>query len=245
MNQEGNIVINDPILGEDYSFRGYHQSENIQQPFTGYREGEGSQTIVHFHTHPGSGEPLKGDAEEWLLAPSINDVSHLLHIAKENRIIAELFGRTYWINPVSIIGSPVSDKWTLIQIDPAAARQVNFEREELWQKAVWKMYEHYHPRQAKRGTGSIAELFSPSRTPLNAVGAGLMGKLFPVPKFLQTSTKRYREFMDAAGVTWLVIDPSDFPQTISFSYKIEDIQENMVEEDEDDLDFDGLEYEGD
>lgn len=113
MDLKGNIVINEPILGEDYSFRGHHQSENIQQPFTGYREGEGSQTIVDFHTHPGPGELLKGNAGGWLLSPSVNDISSLLYAAKQNRSIAELFGRTYWINPVSVIGSPVSDKWAL------------------------------------------------------------------------------------------------------------------------------------
>jgi len=228
MDLEGSTIINDPILGEDYSFRGHHQSENIQQPFTGYREGEGSQTIVDFHTHPGPCEPFKGNAEEWLLSPSINDISCLLYAAKQNHSIMEVFGRTYWINPVSVIGSPVSDKWALIQIDPSAARQVNFESEELWQKAIWKMYEHYHPRHAKRGTGMIAELFGPSRSPLDAMSGRLLGTLIPVPKFLWTSTKRYREFMDACGVTWLVINPSDFPQAINFSYKIEDIQENMV-----------------
>lgn len=123
---------------------------------------------------------------------------------------------------------------------------MNFDSGELWQKAVWKMYEHYHPRQAKRGMGPIAELFGPSRTPLDSIFAGLMGNLMNVPKFLRTSTKRYREFMEAAGVTWLVIDPSDFPQAISLSYKIEDIRENMVEDDdEEDIDIDDLGYEDD
>ncbi|MDP3956255.1 MAG: hypothetical protein Q8Q18_03370 [bacterium] len=240
---EGNTIINNPVLGEDYSFRGHHQSENIQKPFTGFRQGEGSQTIVDFHTHPAYGESLKGDVEEWLLSPSISDISALLYAAKLNRSIAELFGRTYWINPVSVIGSPVSDKWTLIQIDPVAARQVNFESEELWRKAVWKMYEHYHPRQAKRGTGPIAELFGPSRTPLDSMFARFLGNLMQVPKFLMTSNKRYREFVNAGDITWIVIDPSDFPQAINFSYKIEDIKENMPEEDEDD--FDDFEAEDD
>lgn len=242
LNLEGKAVFNEPILGEDYSFRGHHQAENRQQPFTGSWEGEGSQTILDFHTHPGSGSEDNDYPDEKLLSPSIADISCLLFHMKLNRNIAELFGREGWINPISVIGSPVSKRWSLLQIDPTVAYQVKFEAENLWGNAVWKMFERYHPRQAKRGTGPIADLFGPRRDALGAMFGGLIGNVLNVPRFLRTSPKRYQEFMAAAGVDWILIDPAEFPTDLKFSYKIDDLQEKRdvynFDEDGDDLDFD-------
>ena len=221
MGLKGNVVINEPILGrKDYSFSEHSQVGNVQQPFTGFREGEGSQTIIRFHTHPGLDKPLADDAEEWLLVPSIADIMNLIYLAKLNRSIAELTGQTYWINPITIIGSPQSDKWALVQINQSAVRQVTFEFYELWRNGLRSMYEHYYPQHAKRATPPIAKILQEPEFLLGVLGIESL-------KFIRTSAKRYREFMNAASVTWMVIDSSNFPSNIAFSYKIEDIQESV------------------
>lgn len=229
MDLDENVVINEPILGQkDYSFSEHFQMRNVQQPLTGFCEGEGSQTIIRFHTHPGHEDgPLWSDAEEWLLSPSMADIRNLFYLAKLNHSIAGLTGKTYWINPITVIGSPQSDKWTLIQIDPTTACQVDFKSDELCLNGLRSMYEHYYPQHAKRATSPIGKILQEPWLSELAIELGSV-------KFIRTSAKRYREFIDAAGVTWVVVDPLNFPQAINFSYKIEDIQENIVEEDDED-----------
>ena len=225
MNSEGKFIIDKPVLHGNLSFGGHYQVENTHKPADSYREDEKSQIILNFHAHPGTRYSLKGDPKEWQLSPSINDINFLLYSAEKNRTIATFFSQTYWINPISVIGSPGSEKWALIQIDPVAAYRAAFKSEDFWQKAVWGMYEHYYPRQAKRGTGRIAELFGPARTPSDPMSTILPGSTIQIPKFLLTSIKRYREFMDVADVTWVLVDPLNFQPTPKFSYRIYDIED--------------------
>lgn len=226
---EEKLVINRPVLGDDYLIRDHHEVENRHEPFTGFRVGEGSQIVISFHTHPSVDEAK--EETEWLVAPSIPDMNFHLADMKENRIIAELCGRESWVNPISVIASPATSRWGLFQIDPVATYKVNFNRETLWSQAVWVMFRRYYPQHAKKGTGMIAELFGPKQDPLNKMIVGTMlGKSMRVPRFLTLSPDRYREFLKAAGITWILINPSNPPVSWNFSYQISDLKEESEDD---------------
>lgn len=221
------LHINKPVLGQDYQISGHYQRENDHQPFTGFWQGEASQMVLDFHTHPalGPGRKNYGPGEEWLLAPSIDDLAGLLYQLRTNITIAELVGKKRCVNPVMTIGSPDSSKLSFLQIDPRTAREVKFRSGNLWKKGVWSMFEKYCPQHAKRHSGSIWDLFGAdgddSSTP------DLMGSVFNVPRFLRTSTVRYREFLSCAGITWIVADRDNPPLQLKLFCGVRDKMESL------------------
>jgi hypothetical protein len=225
MDLDGRIIINEPVLGTKQSFHSHHQSGNIQQPHTGHREGEGSQSIIRFHTHPGL-TTLRGWSDrDSTLAPSITDISSLLQVGLENLNIAVEFNRAFWVNPLLAIASPHATEWSLIQIDYKRSLRSGFIADHFWPEPVWELFTRSYPKLSKRGTGTIADFFGPERLQRGFGGfAGRINRTFTTPAFLLSSAKRYRELLDLAGITWTIIDPSGTPSTLHFSYKIRDFK---------------------
>jgi hypothetical protein len=222
LDEAGEPIYNEPALGEDYSIALHNQGKNEYPQFSGYCEGEGSQTTLFFHTHPGS----ESEGDESILMPSIADFSCHLSIMRQNRQTAEVFSQNGWVNPIGIIGSPHSKMLRVYQIDDSVAEQAKFDIENLWCKAVWKVFGHYYPNHAKRGTGMTASLYGPNRDPL--VVAFLGFELLPA--FL--NPKRYQECLVAAGISSVLVDMDGFTKDLNLSYKVDESSDDDFEDDE-------------
>lgn len=229
---ERQIVVNKPVLGKDYEISDHDQTENAYPIGEGYHEGEGSQTVIHAHTHPLSPSG-NCDREVELMSPSVPDITALITQVERNKKIAEIFSREAWVNPVGMIVSPGSKNWSLFQFKAEALSQYKdpYDAVEWYQKPLRLMYEKYYPQNNNRALASTGTIKEACTSP------GLLGHLHThlcgLPPFLMVSTKRMQEFFNFAGISWMIVDPENLPESCITPHLIMNPLKN-----EDDEDFD-------
>lgn len=218
MDQYQDIKINLPVVGEKGSILSdYDENENPQDPGTGYREDDGSQTIIDFHTHP----PNQHDVKWFRITPSLSDLNALLQKMEKNLQTAQLFQYQTWINPIGMITSPSMSDWSLFQIKASEAIRVQFDADTLFAQAILTMYKSAFPHHAKNSTGTIPRMVRTinGQTPPVVWLTEHLG----LPLFLTTTQKRYERFLQTAEVQWKLIDPSSLPETLDFEINIQNV----------------------
>lgn len=215
LDKDQTVRINLPVVGEKESIMSdYDDLENPQEQGTGYREEEGSQTIIDFHTHP----PNQHDVKWFRITPSLSDLNALLQKMEKNLQTAQLFQYQTWINPIGMIASPSLSTWSLFQINASEAERIRFEADALFAEAIFEMYKNAFPHHAKNATGTIPRLFRSEDK--QAPPVVWLTEKFGLPSFLTTTQKRYEQFLKAAGVEWIIVHPKSLLETWNFEEHI-------------------------